>query len=213
MKRRGRLSILVAVAALVVGLSGARAATGDPYTKGDAAAMLNNYPPGNGLFDRLQPEGTTRSLDIRPFQEFYGDLTYCAQDWHLLALLWSDAEFVAPTAGIVHKARDAHAYLAGLSATFFLDGSSVAVEKKPIKPWLAVFDPDATLEHLQELYGPDVVVGTEWATQWGYIVAPDQLAPGEHTLGVIVNEPGAEVVFESAVTFTVSQASSPGCAG
>ena len=32
-----------------------------------------------------------------------GDLTYCAQDWHVLSLLLSDAEFVAPTSSMRHE--------------------------------------------------------------------------------------------------------------
>jgi hypothetical protein len=207
-----RLSIVVVTAALVVGLSGAFAATGGPYTKGDAEAMLNNYPPGNKILDRLEPDGVTRALVIRPFQDFYGDLTYCPQDWHVLALLWDIAEFVAPTAGVVFTAPDARAFLAGLDATFTLDGMPVAVEKTPIKRHLSPFDPDGLRAFLVELFGPDVVLGQFWATQWGRVLAPDDLSVGEHTLRVIVTETVSASVFsDGSVTFTVSPADSPAC--
>ena len=205
--------VLGTVVTLVFALGAAQGATSGRWTRGDAEALLNNYPPGNGIYDRLAPDIDTRPLDIRPFQEFYGDLTYCAQDWHLLALLLDDAEFVAETAGVVHKARDAHAVLAGLNATFVLDGTQVAVEQKPIKPWLGVFDPGFWVEYLTELYGPDVVVGKVWATQWGRILAPGELSVGEHTLAVEVAQTSPSmVIFAGSVTFTVSPADSPSCA-
>jgi hypothetical protein len=207
-----RLSILVITAALVIGVAGAYAATGGPYTKGDAEAMLNNYPPGKGTIDRLVPEPVTRSLDIRPFSGFYDALTYCPQDWHVIALLWDVPEFVAPTAGVVWTAVSARAYLAGLTTTFVLDGAPFAVEKKPIKPYLTPFDPDFWLGYLRELYGPDVVVGQLWATQWGQILSPSALAPGVHTLSVVVSEPApGGPIFADGITFTVSQADSPAC--
>ena len=207
-----RLSIVAVAAALVVGISGAHAATGGPYTKGDAEAMLNNYLPGNNIFDRLEPEGVTRTLDIRPFQDFFGGLTYCAQDWHVLALQFYNAEFVAPTAGVVSKGTDARAFLAGLDATFVLDGTPIAVKKTAIKRLLSPFDPAGFLDLLVELYGPDVVLGNFWATQWGRVLAPGELSVGQHTLKVTVAETAsASVFFDDGVTFTVSPAGSPAC--
>src|SRR5678815_4682457 len=53
------------------------------FTRGDAQAMLNNYPPGNVIYDRSPRDG----LDIRPFA-VYGGNTYCEDDWHIFALTW-----------------------------------------------------------------------------------------------------------------------------
>ena len=62
------LVVITTVALLLIALQPADAANGR-WTRGDAEMMLDNYPPGNGLFARLGPELETRaSLDMWALQ-------------------------------------------------------------------------------------------------------------------------------------------------
>jgi hypothetical protein len=211
--RLRHLATLGIAAALAALGSGAAQGSNSLWTQGDAEAMLNNYPPGKNIFERLGPENDIRPVDIRPFQDFYGSLVYCPQDWHVAAFLIEDVEFVAPTAGVVHTTTDVHAFLTGLEVAFVLDGAPLAVERKPIKPYLTPFAPEFFLEYLTGLYGPDVVLGNFWAFQSGRILPPGALSVGQHTLRVVTTDTGSStVLFDGSVTFTVSPADSPACA-
>jgi hypothetical protein len=206
-----RLALLLSLLAL--GAPGlvvdAQANTGR-YTQGDAEAMLNTYPPGTNIFERL--DGAA-GLDIRPFQEFYGDVPYCVEDWHVLALLVSDGEYAVEEFNVVNTQDDALAFLNGVDSEFFLDRQPVEVVRTPIKPYLSA-DADFFLElFLREEFGDEatITIGSQWALQWGRVLAPDELSVGKHTLRVIVTDPEQGVLSDDSLTFTVYPPESEAC--
>ena len=203
--------LLLATAALLlaVGLQGAQARTG-LYTAGDAQAMLYTYPRSDDVFSRVRPRA---SLDIRPFQESYGDLPYCVEDWHVLALALWEAEYSVPAFSITHTKKDVLASLAALEARFFLDGVPVDVVRTPIAqvdPQIAEMEQDSVEEQLGQQYGVEGTAGKVWGSQWGRILAPGELSVGApHTLAVQVSSDA--VAFLGSVTFEVSPLNSPVC--
>src|SRR5262245_13689375 len=85
-----RFPVLLAAAALVLAFAGQVSAGSPHWTQGEAQAELQTYPASGDRF------AETPGLDIRPFQQFYGSVIYCANDWHVIALEVDDVEFEAP---------------------------------------------------------------------------------------------------------------------
>jgi len=206
---------LLAATLLAFGLLGApqpAIAESDGWGQGDAEAMLHTYPPGLNTFTRLDQTGLP-GLDIRPFQEFYGDMRYCVDDWHVVALAWFDGAFAAEDQGVTYTLADVVAFLEASDAEFLFDGASMDVMRTPIKPVLneefrAIF---AAFVH--ENFGPEATIGPLRGLQWGRVLAPADLAVGDHTLRVVVTlAPEGSVIFDQTVRFTVSPSDSPGCA-
>jgi hypothetical protein len=169
-------------------------------------AMLGSYgAAGDVVFQRL-PSG----LDIRPFDEFYPDVQYCVLDWHLAALLWSDATYTVPNGPVVTRS-DAVAYLSSISAQFWLDGQPIEVTTTPVKVYRDSFLVDIWTQHLAETYGPEASLEHIWAVQWGRPLAPDDLAVGHHTLRVVLTDADSNVAFDNEMDFTVYGSGSPAC--
>ena len=188
-----RMIVLIAMASLLAaGLAGAVHGAGTHrYTRGDAEAMLNSYPPGKSIFTRL--DGAI-GLDIRPFQEFYGDVPYCVEDWHVLALLWDDYEYLLhfpDGSTYVRTHRDVVDFLGGMKMQFFLDGVPVKTSQTPIKPYLYGGAGESFESFVESELGVEATVTRAWAVQAGQVLAPGKLAVGEHTLKVIVTHPRA----------------------
>ncbi len=206
--------LIVTASFLAVGLpSAVHGAGAHRYTRGDAEAMLNNYPPGKNIFERL-PTG----LDIRPF-DFYGDISYCVEDWHVIALLWDDYEYVLnfdDGSRYVHNHSNVVDFLRGIRMQFLLDGVPVEVSKMPIKPYLSPGAVEGFEGFVESELGVEATVTRGWAVQAGRVLAPAELGVGTHTLAVIATHP--EQFFDpfpspysSSVTFTVSPPDSVAC--
>jgi hypothetical protein len=171
--------------------------------------MLQSYgAAGDVVYQRLYP-----GLDIRPSQEFYGDIQYCVEDWHVVALLWEDPEYTVLPDGPVRTRDDVVDFLGGLKAEFELDGQSVATTRTPFKPYRDPFLVDYWEQYLAEQYGDSVTLGNLWAVQWGRALAPDDLSVGLHTLSVMVTDPEPNILFDQQVTFWVYPSDSEACTG
>ncbi|MGH2483266.1 MAG: hypothetical protein ACRDE9_02275 [Candidatus Limnocylindria bacterium] len=215
-----RISIALA-ATLLVAL-----ATADPvsaererWTRGDAEAMLHTYPlTGEKIYERLD---FAIGLDIRPFPEFYAATPYCVEDWHLLALALFDWAFVVvggPFDGFEYTREEVQAFLSDLRWQFFLDGTIIETTAPPIRPLVPAAATRAEVEaSLEEDFGGDVILGQGFGVQRGRIMAPGELAVGDHTLQVIVTyRPGTPdelLVSDGHTPFSVYAADSHACAG
>lgn len=187
-------------------------ADSDGWGQGDAEAVLNSYPPTPYVFERLDQSGLP-GLDIRPFQEFFGDRPYCVDDWHVVAFAGFDGAFAAEEQGIVYTRADVMAFLQGTDAEFHLDGAPVDVVATPIKPVTDKVTLAEFAAFIHETFGPEATVGPLLGEQWGRVLAPTDLSVGDHTLRVVVTYvPEGVIIFDQSVQFTVSPSDSPECA-
>lgn len=186
-------------------------ADSDGWGQGDAEAMLHTYPPGLNIFERLDQSGLP-GLDIRPFQEFFGDTPYCVDDWHVVAFAGFAGAFAAEEQGIVYTRADVMAFLQATDAEFFLDGAPMDVVATPIKPVLNEGHLADFADFIHETFGPEATVGPLLGNQWGQVLAPTDLSVGDHTLRVVVTFAPEGVIFDQSVQFTVSPTDSPECA-
>jgi hypothetical protein len=202
---------------LVTGLLAAQAMAGSVtadqgrWTKGDAEAMLNTYPLTGQIFVRLDE---ALGLDIRPFPELYEATPYCVADWHVLALAWFDWAFEVvggPNDGLVVTRDDVQDSLRDLGWQFSLDGATIGTIAPLLRPLVPDEGTRAEIESLlEEDLGGDVILGQGFGLQPGRIMAPYELAVGQHTLRVIVTSEGSEL-FDQAVTFTIHPTDSAAC--
>jgi hypothetical protein len=121
---------------------------------------------------------------IKPFSGTpFDGAHYCALDWH--AILLSDFEDGPQQA--------AAAVLADIDYRFTLDGSALSVKHTAVKRFLRL-GASADLFY----------------SQWGRIMAPSDLAPGTHTLGVVGSDLGS-VFYSDGITFSVDAAGTGAC--
>ncbi len=214
-KRDSFAPAVVMIGAVLFVLGAVGVARANRFTRGDAQAMLNNYPPGKNIFSRLMPEPGP-VLDIRPFGDFYAFNTYCEDDWHVLALTW-DAPVFNPRDEACYPCQQndffidplpfdkppaAASWLRQLDAEFTLDGVTIPEEelhRGPVKPWIdsgALFFNEETgdfeggygkafYEYVAEQCGCDVRVKV-YAIQFGKVVSPSELPAGAHTIEVTI---------------------------
>jgi len=212
MLRRTWIGLVAALLAALV-MAGSVSADHGRWTKGDATAMLYTYPLTGQIFVRLDQ---ALGLDIRPFPEFYEATPYCVSDWHVLALAWFDWAFEVvggPNDGLVVTREEVRDFLSDLGWQFILDGATVGTTAAPLRPLVPDEGARAEVEaFLEEDLGGDVILGQGFGLQRGRIMAPDELAVGQHTLRVIVTvtTEGFEL-FDQAVTFTIHPADSLAC--
>lgn len=217
---RKRISItLAATLLLAMAMAGPVSAERERWTRGDAEAMLHTYPlTGEKIYERLD---FAIGLDIRPFPEFYAATPYCVEDWHLVALALFDWAFVVvggPFDGFEYTRAEVQALLSDLSWQFFLDGTILETTAPPMRPLVPAAGTRADVEALlEEDFGGDVILGQGFGVQRGRIMAPGELAVGDHALHVIVTyrpgTPDESLVFEGETPFTVYPADSQACAG
>jgi hypothetical protein len=124
---------------------------------------------------------------IYPFQE--EGRHYCALDWHVAKIAFVDGGDRSFTK------TDAEASLNAISATFILDGAVLATERTKIKRYhdAASFDFEIAY-YFQE----------------GRVLAPADLAVGQHTLGVSVTDPKYGD-FDVSTTFFIDAAGTGAC--
>ena len=191
MRIRFLTPVIAAIAIIIIAVGGA-AADGARATKGDATAVLNAF--GNGGWAVLNHSEVAQGapsqglLDskvaIRPLPPFEG-AHYCELDWHTIVLV--DIE--------EGPAKVARAFIADIDMDFTLDGSPLAVTRTAVKPFLnaAALDLDSA-----------------YYSQWGRVMAPSELAVGNHTLEVLLSYPG-ETPFLLGITFYVDAAGTGAC--
>ena len=201
-------------AALLVTLitAGPVAADRARWTRGDAQKVLNTYPvSGDQLGDQLQI-----GLDIRPFPEFYSQIPYCVEDWHVVALAYWEGEFVALGGQIVYTRDDVWDSLTSIEEQFYLDGELIDTVTMPIRPANTTFAREDMEAFLEGEFGSDFELGNIWSVQWGQVLAPDELSVGDHNLEVVLTYKSGtaeeEIVFQGGTPFTVYAADSEACA-
>ncbi|MFL5909831.1 MAG: hypothetical protein ACJ768_04595 [Gaiellaceae bacterium] len=189
-----RIPIVIAIAfASAVALSGA-AAVGAPAraTQGDAMAALEAFGSGGWgvlLHSKVAlgapANGIFGRVAIKPFSATpFDGAHYCALDWH--AILLADFEDGPQQA--------AAAVLANMDYRFTLDGSPLPVTRTAVKRFLR-FGASADLFY----------------SQWGRVMAPSDLAPGAHALGVVGSDLAGNVFGTDAITFYVDAAGTGAC--
>lgn len=212
MRRRTRIGLVAGLLAAQA-MAGPVSADQGRWTKGDAEAMLRTYPLTGQIFVRLDE---ALGLDIRPFPEFYEATPYCVADWHVLTLAWFDWAFEVvggPNDGLVVTRDDVQDFLGDLGWQFVLDGTTLGTTAPLLRPLVPDERTRAETESfLEEVFGGDVILGQGFGLQRGRIMAPDELAVGQHTLRVIVTvtSEGSEL-FDQAVTFTIHPTDSVAC--
>jgi hypothetical protein len=189
-----KMLLACAAAALVAAmLGGLAAADSGRATKGDAQAVLEAFGNGgraillhSGTAVGAPSEGTADGIAIRPLggSPFDGE-HYCALDWHTILIPIFD-----------QGPRQAFAAeLDGTVVTFTLDGAPLAVTQTAIKRFLTPQAFGLTDAHF---------------SQWGRVMSPADLAPGTHTLTVLVTTPGMPD-YTDGITFFVDPAGTGAC--
>ncbi len=195
MSTKTRLLLGSAVAAVTVLAIGGVAAAGPPHaSRGDAQAVLNAF--GNGGLAVLlhsktaqgaPAQGVAGKVGIRPFADSpFDGAHYCELDWH--TILIADIE--------EGPRQEAAAIIADQSYAFTLDGASIPVTQTPVKRFL---NPG--------VFGLD----DAYYSQWGRVMAPSELTPGQHTLDVTGTNAAGDVVYTDGITFFVDPAGSGTC--
>jgi hypothetical protein len=185
-----RITKLTACAAIAVAavFSSAAAANTQRVTEGDATAVLQSF--GNGgwaiikharVVEGAPADGLVGGLaTIRPFDFFKGK-HYCALDWHALVLAdieGGDASFTR---------AEAEATISQLDVTFTLDDETLAVTQTAVKAFL---NPDG--------FG----LTTAYYSQWGHLLAPDDLGVGSHAISATMTFAG-KPVFRNKISVVV----------
>ncbi len=157
-------------------------------TRGEAESILQAF--GNGGRAVLQHSrvavGAPADLlgshgSIRPFSGSPWDgARLDPEDWHTIVV----ADIEGGDASFRHQ--DAVEIIDGLTIEFRLDGAELATTRTPIKPFA---DPG--------VFGLEVA----YYAQQGRVMAPSDLAPGEHTLSVRITGPAG--TFEDGIAFVV----------
>lgn len=172
-------------------------ADSDRVTKGDVEAMFNAFTTGGriiffqdngsaGLY--ASPISQVFTGAIRPLPQWDGG-HFCVDDWHLIVLGAFEG------GDLSYKVQDAESSLSVLDLTFILDGVEILTDRTPIKRFLVT-------EHL----GFDKAYGF----QEGKILAPDEVAVGEHNLTVNIDDP-VFGPFELAINFFIDDSDSEAC--
>jgi hypothetical protein len=189
------LSVFFA-AAFVAAVAGVAQADSPGFSLGDAQAVFNaGHAGGSAIrFHSSLVEGAPADFGSRigPGQNYSG-ARLCATDWHLINI------FLGTGGDSTFTRADAAAQLDPLGFHWTLDGVPVTSMLTPIKPDMA-----------PELFGLERV----FFLASGYILAPDQLAVGQHVSRLVVDnldEPGIPFDFGDVV-FYVDPPGSAACA-
>lgn len=155
---------------------------------GDAQAVLQAF--GNGgravLHHSTVAEGAPADFlgshgSIRPFSgSSWDDAHFSTEDWHVILIAdieGGDSSF---------KQKDASTIMDSLTVTFTLDGGVLPTTRTAIKRFA---NPDA--------FGLDVA----YYFQQGRVMAPTDLAVGNHTLAVAISDSTGN--FQDHITFWI----------
>src|SRR5688500_6925553 len=179
---------MILVVAFVL-FAGPTATAFDRISHGDVKAVLNAFTTGGRVIllhasetagyhaaptDFLGSNGAIRPLP--PWDQVH----VCVDDWHVILIGYftgGDASFTM---------QDAREEIGNPPLSFTLDGQPLATDRTPIKRFLEPED-----FGLEEAYG----------FQQGVLIAPGELALGEHELIFRDLTPGVD--YESTITFFV----------
>lgn len=196
--RDARRLCVILLAVALAGLAASSAgANSSRSTKGDAEAVLNAF--GNGGWAVLLHSATSMGAPaaglvgsataIRPFPEFFEGQHYCVLDWHVALIAWGDGGDKSFTRA------EAEAYLRTVVNTFWIDGATVATERRPVQPFL-----NPARFGLAEVY----------AFPEGVLLSPSDLEVGAHTLRVQTRD-SSGVFFDEQITFYIDAAGTGVC--
>jgi hypothetical protein len=163
-------------------------------TRGAAQAVLEAF--GNGGWAVINHSKAAKGgpadtqIQIRPF-DFFDGRHYCELDWHTIVI--ADIEG-GDDRSFTHS--DATAIIANLGVRFTLDGTPLQINETPVRAFLN-----------PELFDLKVA----FYKQWGRVMQPSDLAPGQHTLTVDMSDASGVQGFTSAITFFVDAAGSGVC--
>ncbi len=158
-----------------------------PISRGDAQAVLEAFGGGGWAILRHSDVARGAPADqvgshgaIRPFDPWDG-IRLHAEDWHVI--------LIADFEGGDHSfsRQDAEQAIAQIAVRFELDGQELEITRTAIKRFL---NPERF--DLVEAY----------YAQFGRVMAPDELAVGEHSVRCTMTF-GADVVFENTIAVTV----------
>jgi hypothetical protein len=137
-------------------------------TRGDAQALLRAF--GNGGWavinhsrvERARQGPADTAIHIRPLDPFDGR-HYCALDWHTIVI--ADIE----GGNQPYPRQQAEAIIADTRVQLTVDGAPLATTQTPVAAFLN-----------PERFGLE----DAFYSQWGRVMAPADLAVGEHTLSL-----------------------------
>ncbi len=158
-------------------------------TQGDVESILHNSPTGVGFHGFFNGHPVPNFDDgsrarISPLSGESGGKHYCVDDWHLIQI-----DFEEGVDNINFFTREqAIANLEAITVTLTLDGATFPSIRTPIIP------------SNQEINQISQVTGFIFAT--GNILSPSALSVGQHTAGIVVNDPTFGS-FQDASTFIV----------
>ena len=193
---RKPLALLV-VLALVL-LAGASAqASSSRITRGDAQAVFQAANTG-GAAIRLhggQGHGPAQGaavdgVRINAFTPWDGR-HYCELDWHVISINLTDGNFP----GESRTRQEIADALSLVEVAYFLDGVALQLERTAVKRAV-----DA------EVLG--LVEGFYFTS--GRVMAPGDLTVGQHTLRIVVTDPGG-LIADSQITFFIDAAGTGAC--
>jgi hypothetical protein len=180
----------------------------DRVTLGDVRAHFQAFEgAGTLIFTRAgEPAASLAAPSnplehaIRPFG-FWDGLSFCEEDWHLLAL----TQTIAALEGEPKITRaEGEAFLEPLVVDLLLDGELVTdTERTPIKRLIQAlqFNQGGTVE----------VVSGGWWFQTGAFFGPGELAVGPHTLSARTTDPQSGVSEAGPITFHIDASGTGSC--
>ena len=193
------LGLLTLLAALAL-LAGASAnADSSRITRGDAHAVFEAASTGGGAIDlhggrvtgphQRDPEDGVRINAFAPWDGIH----YCALDWHVISINLVDGNFPGET----RKRTEIAAALSAVAVTWILDGATARSVTNPCQA--RAVDAEARFGLVEGFYFTA-----------GLVMAPDDLAAGQHTLRIMVTDPSG-LVADSQITFFVDDVGTGAC--
>jgi len=189
------LLVLVAAFALVVGASAS--ATSSRIARGDAQAVFQAASAG-GAAIRLhsgQVVGPAQGaaadgVRINAFGPWDGR-RYCSLDWHVISINLNDGNLP----GESRTRQEISEALSLVEVAYILDGVALELDRTAVKPNVDA----AALGLVEGLYFTS-----------GRVMAPDELAIGQHTLRIVITDPSG-LIADSQITFFVDAAETGAC--
>jgi hypothetical protein len=172
-------------------------ASSSRITRGDAQAVFQAANTG-GAAIRLhggQGHGPAQGaavdgVRINAFIPWDGR-HYCELDWHVISINLNDGNFP----GESRTRKEIADALSLVEVAYFLDGVALELERTAVKPNVDA----AALGLVEGLYFTA-----------GRLMAPEDLAVGQHTLRVVITDPGG-LIDDSQIAFFVDAAGTGAC--
>jgi hypothetical protein len=165
-------------------------------TQGDVESILHAVTSGGGILFHEHPVPGFEDYPLATITplSFHSGTHYCVDDWHLVRITDSnsvDKVFFFTKEQVITD-------LEATTVTLTLDGVTLPVTRTPIIML------NAADQQRFDLPGP------LFAFQTGSILSPADLSVGDHTAGLILNDP-AFGTFQDSSTFTVDASGTGAC--